>query len=70
MPCCSSRSKIVSASFFVNHFLTGLFTTSPDDVAAVQNERFNERLRRHLGKPVVKHPEFTRDAAQHRCVLV
>src|SRR4249919_3307205 len=39
-PCASSRSKIVSASFTSNHFLTGLFTTSPDDVAAVQNERF------------------------------
>ena len=24
----------------VNHFLTGLFTTIPDDVAAVQKERF------------------------------
>jgi hypothetical protein len=24
----------------VNHFRTGLFTTSPDDVAAVQNDRF------------------------------
>ena len=40
MPCASSRSKIVSASFCVNHFLTGLFTTKPDEVAAVQNERF------------------------------
>jgi hypothetical protein len=24
----------------VNHFFTGLFTTIPDDVAAVQKERF------------------------------
>jgi hypothetical protein len=36
----ASRSKIVSASFFVNHLLAGLFTTKPDEVAAVQNERF------------------------------
>jgi hypothetical protein len=40
LPCASSRSKIVSASFFVNHFFVGLFTTRPDEVAAVQNERF------------------------------
>ena len=40
LPCCSSRSKIVSASFFSSHFLAGEFTTKPDDVAAVQNERF------------------------------
>jgi hypothetical protein len=32
--------EIVSASFFVNHFRIGLFTTSPDEVAAVQNDRF------------------------------
>ena len=26
--------------FLVSHFAAGLFTTNPDDVAAVQNERF------------------------------
>ena len=26
--------------FLVIHFVDGLFTTSPEDVAAVQNERF------------------------------
>ena len=26
--------------FFVIHFVDGLFTTNPDDVAAVQKERF------------------------------
>ena len=26
--------------FAVNHFFTGLLTTKPDDVAAVQNDRF------------------------------
>ena len=26
--------------FLVIHFVAGLFTTSPEDVAAVQNERF------------------------------
>ena len=31
--------KIVSASFCVNHFVAGAFTTKPDDVAAVQNDR-------------------------------
>jgi hypothetical protein len=40
LPCCSSRSKIVSASFFRNHFRTGLFTTIPEEVAAVQKDRF------------------------------
>src|SRR6476469_70145 len=33
-------TKSVSLSFSVNHFFTGMFTTSPDDVAAVQNDRF------------------------------
>ncbi len=40
LPCSSSRLKIVSASFCVSHFVAGLFTTNPDDVAAVQNDRF------------------------------
>src|SRR5262245_5540093 len=39
LPCCSSRSKRVSASFS-NHFLAGKFTTSPDEVPAVQKDRF------------------------------
>jgi hypothetical protein len=32
--------KIVSASLLANHLLIGLFTTNPDEVAAVQNDRF------------------------------
>ena len=40
LPWASSRSKIVSVSFFSSHFFAGLFTTRPDEVAAVQNERF------------------------------
>ena len=39
-PCASSRSKMVSASLPVNHFLAGQFTVNPDEVAAVQNDRF------------------------------
>jgi hypothetical protein len=40
LPWASRRSKRVSAAFLVSHFATGLFTTSPEDEAAVQNERF------------------------------
>ena len=40
LPWASSRSKIVSASLPVNHFLAGKFTVNPDEVAAVQNDRF------------------------------
>ena len=40
LPWASRRSKRVSAVFLVSHFPAGLFTTSPEDVAAVQNERF------------------------------
>ena len=39
-PCASSRLKIVSASLPVSHFWAGLFTVKPDEVAAVQNDRF------------------------------
>jgi len=40
LPCASSRSNRVSASLPVNHFLAGKFTTSPDEVPAVQKDRF------------------------------
>ena len=40
LPCASSRSKMVSASLPVSHFRAGLLTVNPDEVAAVQNERF------------------------------
>ncbi len=39
-PCCSSRSKMVAASFCFRHLWNGEFTANPDDVAAVQNDRF------------------------------
>src|SRR6476619_1183954 len=40
LPWASNRSNRVSASFWVSHVPAGLFTTNPDDVAAVQNDRF------------------------------
>ncbi len=40
LPCASNRSNSVSASFLVSHLPAGLFTTNPDDVAAVQKDRF------------------------------
>ena len=40
LPCCSSRSKIVSASFCFLHLDIGPFTAIPDEVAAVQNDLF------------------------------
>src|SRR6478735_1875447 len=36
----ANGTKFVSVAFLVNHFLTGLFTTRPDEVAAVQNDLF------------------------------
>ena len=39
-PFASSRSNSVSAVFFSVHFIAGLLTTKPDEVPAVQNERF------------------------------
>jgi len=60
------RSKIVSASLPVNHLLTGLFTTSPDDVAAVQNDRFMNVCDGTSENQWSNTPEPARDAAQHR----
>jgi hypothetical protein len=40
LPWASSRPKSVSAVLFSIHFVAGLFITSPEDVAAVQNDRF------------------------------
>jgi hypothetical protein len=40
LPWPSSRLNIVSASLLVSHFWAGLFTVKPDDVAAVQKDRF------------------------------
>src|SRR6516165_5682237 len=40
LPYSSSRLKIVSASLLVSHFIGGLFRVKPDEVAAVQNDRF------------------------------
>src|SRR6478752_1463891 len=40
LPWASNRSNSVSASFSVSHLPAGPFTTNPDDVAAVQNDRF------------------------------
>src|ERR1700758_3336427 len=39
LPTCSSRLKIVSARLWRMKFAIGRFTTKPDDVAAVQNDR-------------------------------
>ena len=39
-PWSSNRLKIVSASFLISHLVAGLFTVIPDEVAAVQKDRF------------------------------
>jgi hypothetical protein len=39
-PCASSRSKRVSAVLWLMKFDAGLLITKPDEVAAVQNDRF------------------------------
>ena len=39
LPTCSRRLKIVSARLWRVKFVSGRFTTNPDDVAAVQNDR-------------------------------
>lgn len=39
-PCASSLSNSVSAVFSVVHFIAGKLVTNPDEVPAIQNERF------------------------------
>jgi hypothetical protein len=50
----------------VNHFFIGLFTTNPEDVAAVQNDRFMNVWDGTSQNPVVEHSEIPSDAVEHR----
>ena len=55
---------MVSAVFFSIHFVAGLFTTSPEDVAAVQNDRFMKVWEGTSEEPVIEHADVTGNAAQ------